>query len=143
MMRLFFLTALCAVCFSAIAEETFLCIPENSSGFISRNGNWEQYNSPLERKVIIKKNGSVGSWYEFGTEPQQFASCNEVDTGTQVGSIMDCGLETFGNFHLTMHLSTLRYTFTNTMAYIFSLEDKASNQVIRSTFLDMGSCSRI
>ena len=143
-MRLFFLTTLCAVCFSAIAEETFLCIPENSSGFIARNGNWEQYNFPLEhfeRKVIIKKNGSVGSWYQFGNEPQEFASCNEIET--QVGSIMDCGLEFVGNFHLTMHLSTLRYTFTNTMSYIFSLEDPASNRGIRSIFLDMGSCSRI
>lgn len=75
-MRILIASFVLLFCGKVIAEETFLCVADDATGFTMQDGSkWSQRNFFPSKKYIVKKNGDSGTYFEVGKEPSEEAIC--------------------------------------------------------------------
>jgi len=116
---------------TAFAQNSYLCIPDGTTGFVmnSKSQRWE--NAPFNTsgdKMILKKSSNSWIWSSFGSSSgltcnKDFDDKGDLSCQTMIGE-------------LKFNKKSLRYIETSTVGYYQG--DKA---VERNPFISIGRCA--
>ena len=111
------------------AEETYLCVEDQATGFALEADKWTLKDFNPDGKFIFKISAQgAGSFYEFGENPPEEPTCKDA------GLFYDCE-DRFGR-QLKFNRGLNRFAVVHFMPYLW--EDKTGNN-----WLALGTCSKI
>jgi hypothetical protein len=123
---------------SVDAQESFICIPNHSTGYILKNtGNWEPTQfSVKEKKYILTKHKDKWYWNEFGKS--DYISQNECAEFNERG-FMDC--KHFED-DILFNRNTLRFQAVHPYGYVLADKEVEKEHPI-TPFYEIGTCSSL